>query len=351
MANIHDVAALAGVSISSVSNVINGRVDKMSAKTLARIKSAIEELNYQPNRTAQQLKSGQSKTLGLLVPSTANPMYGELALRIETYAQERYGFRLVLANTHRDRDKELGVLDDFLAYGVRSAIVVSSLEDEEHLQRAALHGMTIVSYDRSMRSDASGTVHYVSQDNFKAGYLAASHLIENGHRNLAFAVPDGRTISRKEKIAGFRARAHQQPGVEISVLVANLRNERDAGLFGDSGLAAVGANIALQVAALKPRCTGIIAVNDMMAIGIISGLSTSGLVVPNDVSVIGMDGLSLAEYSNPGLTTVAVPMNAIAEALVCRAIGSAQDSKMTATTMCFEPKLIARQSVARLSVQ
>src|ERR1700709_1990388 len=133
MTTIHDVAALAGVSASSVSNGLKGRTEKINGETDSRVEAAIQTLNFSPNRVARQLKTGHTPMLGLLVPSTANPMYGQLALNIEAAAQTRFKYRLLLGNTHRDKQQEARMFEDLLSFGVRAVIVVSSLSDERHL--------------------------------------------------------------------------------------------------------------------------------------------------------------------------------------------------------------------------
>ncbi len=152
--------------------------------------------------------------LGLLVPSIANPMYGNIAREIETSAQERHGHRVMLGNTYRNREKETGFFDDLLAHGVRGVIVISSLVDEQHFEAAVRRGLVMVSYDRRATPGAASAIDHVSVDNFEAARLAAAHLIAHGHRRLAFVTATGQTMSRREKIRGFRAAAeHAGPRV------------------------------------------------------------------------------------------------------------------------------------------
>jgi len=342
MATIHDVAALAGVSTSSVSNVLNGRTEKLSAETFSRVEAAIRSLAFQPNRVARQLKTGHTPMLGLLVPSTANPMYGQLALNIEAAAQTRFNYRLLLGNTHRDKRQESRMFEDLLSFGVRAVIVVSSLDDERHLEKAVAHGLAVVSYDRSAGGDAQARVDHVSPDNYQAGYLAADHLIAHGHRRLAFLVPAGKTLSRSEKIAGF----HDRISLCGACLSASVVEGQVSKAFGDSELADLGFTMASQVAAIRSMPTGIVTVNDMLAIGLMSGLNALGLRVPRDVSVVGMDGLPIAGFVNPGLTSIAMPLAEMAGAMVERAIERSTHPDLPPSDFLFQPTLISRQSVA-----
>ncbi len=236
MSTIADVARKAGVSVSTISNVLNGRADRMSAETLMRVEAAITALNYRPNRAAQQLKTGQTPMFGLLVPSIANPMYGMIAREIETAAQERHGHRVMLGNTYRNKDKESGFFDDLLAHGVRGVVVISSLVDERHFEAAVKRGMVMVSYDRRATPGVASAIDHVSVDNFEAAQLAAQHLIAKGHRRIAFATATGYTMSRSEKVRGFFAAA-EAAGVRRDARVIDGSTHSD---YGDSEMADVG---------------------------------------------------------------------------------------------------------------
>lgn len=343
MTTIQDVARHAAVSVSTVSNVLNGRPDRMRAETLARVEAAIEALGFRPNKLAQQLKTGQTPLLGLLVPSMANPMYGFIAREVEAVAQERFDYRLLLGSTYRDKAKEASFFEDLLAHGVRRVIVISSLADEEHFEAAAARGMVVVSYDRRAAPGGRGCVSHVSPDNFEAARLATSHLVSKGHKRLAFATVTGMTMSRSDKIAGFRAAADAAGlGTTVQVLDGGPLNE-----YGDSVIADVGRSMGLRLAAIAQRPTGIVALNDLMALGLMAGLREAGLRVPHDVSVVGMDGLFLAALSNPALTTVELPIREMATTMVERALNGGVDAGAAGDERIFRPtRLIERESVA-----
>ena len=343
MTTIQDVARHAAVSVSTVSNVLNGRADRMRPETLARVEATIEALRFSPSKLARQLKTGQTPLLGLLVPSMANPMYGYIAREIETFAQEQFGHRLLIGSTYRDREKESAFFEDLLAHGVRRVIVISSLADERHFESAVERGMVVVSYDRGATPGQRSKVGHVMPDNFAAGRLATCHLMDQGHRRLAFATVAGMTVSRSAKIAGFHAAA-DAAGLrsQARVLDGGPLNE-----YGDSVIAEVGRAMALQIARLRQPPTGIVALNDLMALGLLAGLRDVGLRVPQDISIVGIDGLFLSALSNPMLTTVALPIRDMAQAMVKRAIRPLADGAAAETDKVFAPlKLIERESVA-----
>lgn len=340
---IQDVARHAAVSVSTVSNVLNGRGDRMRPETLARVRAAIAALGFTPNKMAQQLKTGQTPLLGLLVPSLANPMYSFIAREIETVAQERFGLRLLMGSTYRDPFKEAAFFEDLLAHGVRRVIVISSLVDERHFESAAARGMSIVSYDRRAVPGRSARVGHVAPDNHEAARLATQHLIDKGHARLAFATVSGLTLSRSDKIAGFHAAADAAGLLkQAQLLDGGPLNE-----YGDSVIADVGRTIGLKLASDADRPTGIVALNDLMAIGLMSGLREGGLRVPEDVSVIGIDGLFLSALSNPALTTVELPIRAMALAMVERVMAPQATPPGESAEKVFAPRGLAeRGSVA-----
>ncbi|MBI2771291.1 MAG: LacI family DNA-binding transcriptional regulator [Burkholderiales bacterium] len=343
MTTIQDVARHAAVSVSTVSNVLNGRADRMRPETLARVEAAILALQFRPSKLAQQLKTGQTPLIGLLVPSMTNPMYGYIAREIESLAQELFGYRLLIGSTYRDRDKENAFFEDLLSHGVRRVIVISSLADERHFELAVERGMAVVSYDRGATPGKRSRVGHVMPDNFEAARMATSHLIEQGHRRLAFATVAGMTMSRSAKIDGFFAAA-DAAGLRAGakVLDGGPLNE-----YGDSVIAEVGRATALQIAGAASQPTGIVALNDLMALGLMAGLREAGLVVPQDVSVVGIDGLFLSSISNPGLTTVQLPIPEMARAMVERVMQAPENTDIDEHEMIFKPaQLVQRQSVA-----
>ena len=314
----------------------------MSRETLALVMAAIAALNYRPNRAAQQLKTGHNPILGLLVPSIANPMYGYIAREIETVAQQTYGHRVMLGNTYRSKEIETGFFDDLLSHGVRGVIMISSQLDEQHVDQGVQRGLVAVSYDRPATPGASPSVDHVTVDNAAAARMATEHLIERGHRRLAFVTAAGQTMSRRAKVKGFLAAAKAAGLTDSAQMV---EASMQAG-YGDSEMADLGRMLAARIAADPRRPTGIIAVNDLMAFGLMAGFRDAGLSVPADVSVVGIDGLFLSALMNPGLTTVRLPVPQMARKLVERVIGRMADPSLQPEEFIFQPDLVERDSVA-----
>jgi len=338
MATIEDVARSAGVSISTVSNLLNGRVERMGRDTRTRVEQAIAALGFQPSRAARLLKTGHTPMLGLLVPSIANPLYGALARAIETAAQTNHRYRVVLGNTYRDPAQEASFFDDLLSHGVRGVILVSSLAEEEHLRTAIDRGLVAVSYDRRQSPGDTLRADHVSVDNVEAGRLAAAHLLGLGHRHLAFAMPSGMTTSRRAKIDGINA-AVPRSGGTAEVVAGPAAHD-----YGDTDMAELGRDLAGEIARLRPRPTAVIAVNDLLAIGLIAGLRDHGLQVPADMSVVGFEDIFLSSLIRPTLTSVRFPIAEMAAVMVERLVQRLADSSIPVSEFLYQPALVARES-------
>ena len=341
MANIRDVARHAGVSVSTVSNVLNGRVDQMRKDTLARIEQAMAALQYQPNRAAQQLKTGQVKMLGLLVPSIVNPSFAALVREIELAAKQNYGYQVLLGDTHRQQEEEIRFLDDLLALGIRGVVVASTFYDRPHFRDALKRGLVMINYDeRTLAATGESVlpIDSVSMDNCAAGSMAAQHLIAQGCRRIAFATASGMT-SRANKIAGYR-QALENAGLPAWVIEGKAQFA-----YGDAEMAELGKTLAEQICQSDPRPDGIVALNDMLAIGMISAFQRLGVRVPEDISVVGIDNMFLSELFNPALSSVAPPLREMAVKIVDRLIGRLENPELPVEEFLFAPSLVRRQSV------
>jgi DNA-binding LacI/PurR family transcriptional regulator len=340
MPTINDVAKLAKVSISTVSNVLNGRAGEMSAETLARVKRAVAELGYKPNRTARQLKTGHTAMLGLLVPSLGNPSYGMLAREIETESWSRYGYRVIVANTYREPERERAFLDDMASQGVRGAIIISSLADERHIETPIRKGLVAVSYDSQTRGASPPLLDYVSADNVAGTRLAVEHLVANGHRTIAFLTPEIWTFSRAQKRKGF-LEAAEKAGIRGVIIEGAV-----ASSYADAEMAELGQSLAGRLVDHPERPSAAIAINDMMAIGLIAGLRERGLDLPQGMSIVGMDGISLGAFTAPPLTTVVLPLSDLARTMVDRIMLRLQKPETVPEEFTFMPSILVRGSVA-----
>jgi len=341
---IRDVATLAGTSVSTVSNLLNGRPDRMRPEMVRRIEEAIEQLGYRPNWAARQLKTGFSPIIGLLVPSVANPSHGAMARAVEVAAQAR-GYQVVLGNSLRDPARERQYAEDFFNFGIRGLIVGSSPFDLGHFNDLRRRGLFIAAFDLVTTGEGEElAMDSVSVDNRRAGYLAARHLIELGHRRIGYISGAMPTMSRRDRLDGYRL-ALAEAGIEADAeLIA-----AGAGAIGhdDTHAAEHGRAAAKSLLELADPPTALVALNDMRAVGACAAVRDRGGTVPGDISVSGIDDISLASLLYPGLTTVHQPIEKLSEAAVDILVNRlSSDPSRPPQHLVLQPHLVVRGSTA-----
>lgn len=344
---IADVARLAGVSTSSVSNVLNRRPKRMRHSTNERILRAIEKLGYTPNLAARQLKTGKSKIIGLIVPSVANPFFANFGRQVEEAAL-RHGYQVLLCNSGRNPEREQRYAEELWSSGIRGILFGSSLAQFTHLESLIKRGLHVVAFNRPTQQEDRISIDSFGVDNVLAMKLLTKHLLTLGHRRIAFVSGPIRTVSRLSRLQGYR-RGLQQADVEID---EELVWEGATTNYGDVTTVELGRQGAHQLLTMSNPPTAIVAINDMYAFGVYAGVRDLGLKIPVDVSVTGVDNLILTEIVEPPLTTVEQPVAEIAtlavERLVCRLLDGCSDPPGHRTLM---PKLIVRASTARYQVK
>lgn len=343
MITIADVARLAGVSTSSVSNVLNGRSKRMRSSTEERIRQAIQKLGYTPNLAARQLKTGLSPIIGLIVPNVANPFFGIFARLIEEVALEK-GFQVLLGNSNRDPIREYKYAEVLWGYGVRGIIFGSSLKDFTHLEDLIRKGMHVVAFDRPPQRKDPYIIDSIGVDNVQTMRLITKHLLALGHRRIGFISGPIRTVSRLARLEGYRS-SLEEASVKFD---QELVWEGVTSNYGDVKSVELGRRGTHELLSSANPPTAIIAINDMYAFGVYAGVRDLGLKIPEDVSVTGVDDIVLSEALEPSLTTVRQPMNEIALLTVERLLSRIQETYTGPPEQkVVSPKFIARSSTAR----
>lgn len=340
---IHQVAKAAGVSPSTVSNFLNGRTNRMVPATRERISKTIAELGYRPNRAARQLRTGRTRRIGLIVPSVANPFWGAFAREVEVAALE-VGCSVLLCNSEREPERERHYVEELWDDGVRGIVLCTSLPSLDHFADLIERGLHLVAFDRPAQPDDPPSVVSISIDNSVGGFLATTHLIELGHRRLTFVSGSLRSLNRAGRYSGFRM-ALEAAGLDIQTM-PTWNDEVGSDPFGDVAAAEVGrrAAHALFSGETAPP-TGVVAINDMTALGFCRGLRDLGLHVGTDVSVIGFDDIVLADLYDPPLTTVRQPIAELARLAIAEAISTGAGGT-SGHSVLLRPELIVRQSTA-----
>jgi len=344
---IADVARLANVSVSTVSNMLNGRSSRMRPSTQERILDVINELGYTPNQAARQLKTGHSTIIGLIVPSVANPFYGIFAQHVEAAALAN-GYQVLLGNSSRDPEREKKYAEELWGYGVRGLIFGSSLMDLGHLDNLIVRGLHVVAFERSTQDNDQTLIDSVGIDNNLVSRLAIKHLLSLGHRRIGFLSGPIRTVNRIERLAGYQATL-VEAGIEPDPeLVWDFMP--NSGNYGDAHAFDLGRQGTQELLSRSNPPTAIFAINDMFAFGAYLGARDLGLSIPTDLSVVGMDDIPFTEIVHPTLTTVRQPIAQIAHMAVKRLIARLQGTiKETQDHQILRPQLIVRSSTAPVS--
>lgn len=338
---ISEVARRAGVSITTVSNVLNGRTERMRAETRSRVEAIIVELQYRPNRAAQLLRAGGIHTFGLVVPSVSNPFWGTFASLFEAAAL-KHGYGVLLCNSQRSLEREQAYLEELRNDGVAGVVLGSSLPSAQHLGPLIEAGLHIVTLDRSSQaSDPPGLVD-ISVDNLAGTALVGEHLWALGHRKFGFIAGEAKSINRQERVKGFLQALAQRGIPEQDVYVWPFSRKSR---LKEMDLAETGRRAAQEILrASHGQVTAIATVNDLMAIGAYRGVRDQGLVVGADIAVVGFDDIFLSEVIQPTLTTVHQPLDKMASLAVASLVRMVEGASEAIPSIRLPPKLMIRES-------
>lgn len=337
---IYQVAEAAGVSPSTVSNVLNGRDGRMLPQTRKRVEQAMADLGYHPNRAARQLRTGRSGAIGLIVPSVANPFWGAFARHLEAAALS-HGYHVLLCNSERDPARERAYVDELWADGLRGIVLCTSLPSLDHLADKVAQGLSLVAFDRTTQVGDPDSVVNVSIDNVVGAQLATRHLVELGHRRIAFVSGSLGSINRRERHRGFLEAARTAGLTEAEATTWSGGDDYADLDAAELGRAAIGELLALPA---RRRPTAVLTINDMAALGACAGIRDAGLTVGEDVSVIGFDDIVLAELTTPALTTVRQPLEEMAKTAFEHLHKGLRDGTGTGASLLVRPDLVVRQT-------
>jgi len=328
MVTQEDVAKCAGVSTTTVSHVIN-ETRFVSRELRQRVYQAMEELDYRPNAIARSLRRRESGQIGVIVPDIAYPFLAEVARGIED-AGFRLGYNVVFCSSHQDCDKELACLDLARTRQVDGIVVLGAGPDSEHIGELIERGTPAVSCNRRFPDVPIDTV---IADNERAGFQATRQLLSQGHRRVAcIAGPEEVTIS-VPRLEGYR-----QAMEELGVSVPDRLIVRDD--FGNRG----GFEAMNRLLDLSEPPSAVFACNDLMAMGAICAASKRRLNVPQDVAIIGCDDIAMAAFTNPSLTTVALPKHELGTLAVELLVERIKDRDRPVDEHVLPVRLVMRDS-------
>jgi LacI family transcriptional regulator len=335
-ASIKDVAARAGVSIGTVSNVLN-RPEVVRAATRMRVEQAIDELGFVPNGSARQLKAGRSTIVAYVLLDAGNPFFTDVARGVE-HAVRKEGLSLFLCNTDQDATREDEYLRDLAELRVRGLLITPTDTASAKLLNLRSKGIPVVLLDRVLDDDRR---HWcaVGVDDVHGGDLAVEHLLDGGHRRLCF-VGGPHSIPQVADRQTGAARAIERAGLAPDALTSL----PTTGLGFNDGRLAGERLLGLPT---NRRPTAAFCANDLVALGLLQHLTRAGLRVPDDIAIVGYDDIEYASAAAVPLSSVAQPRyelgRAAAELLLDEARAD-QGADHEHRQLVFAPELIARAS-------
>jgi LacI family transcriptional regulator len=333
--SVKDVAARAGVSLGTVSNVLN-RPERVSATTRERVESAIRELGFVRNESARHLRAGRSRTVAYLVLDATNPFFTDVARGVEEVARDER-WAVFLCNSDDDAAREADYVDLLLEQRVRGVLVTPVDGADRGFPLLRSRGIPVVLVDRS----AGPGWCSVSVDDVEGGYLAATHLVESGHRRIGYVGGPPGIQQVQDRLAGARrAMQEAQLGSDALTLL------QTAALNVAEGRRA-GERLAGLPAARRP--TAAFCANDLLALGLLQELTRQGLDVPGDVAIVGYDDIEFAAAATVPLTSVRQPRHQLGRtaAELLRAESEEPPGEHAHRQVEYAPELVVRQSTTR----
>ncbi|MBP1990848.1 LacI family DNA-binding transcriptional regulator [Paenibacillus eucommiae] len=339
---IHDIAKMAGVSSATVSRVLGNSTYPVSAKLRDKIVKLAEEMHYIPNMIGKQLKTNNNMTIGVIIPTISNPFYASVMLGIEEVARKK-GYHVLLGNSLQDGKIEEAYLTTLFEKQVKGFIISSISDNKKLLMNLIDLGLQVIAIDQKIDLPE---VQQIEFDYRRGGFIATSHLLEQGHRRIAYVSAPLNRPSRQSIYEGFLD-AMQQAGAqddEVLVQIANEEKEIYDGIYEFENGKALTANLM----DLDQPPTAIFACNDLTAFGVMNELVARGLKVPDDVSVVGFDNIEYARMFTPALTTVKQPNYEMGKLACTMLLDKLNDEAGDSMDVLLQPKLIVRDSVGKL---
>jgi LacI family transcriptional regulator len=329
MATIYEVSSLAGVSLATVSRVINNNT-RVSDKTRKKVEDAMLELGYRPNSIAQSLASNRTNSVGILVSELHGPFFGQMMAGIESELRAA-GKHVIITTGHSEEDKEKEGIDFLISRNCDALIVhLEGLNDEYLINLSK--GSTPIYFMSKIIPELKENCIYL--DNELGGYLAAKAIIDKGHTKIAYISGPKFKPDSKDRLTGHK-RALSEHNLAFNKELYFEGDFKETG--GKTGLK--------QFLTKKLAFTALVCANDEMASGAITYAREQGVSLPGELSIIGFDNMNFARHTYPKLTTIDNPVNLMGHMAAKLVLKNVYQHKNLSITHFFEPSLIIRDSV------
>lgn len=331
MANysIKDVAKLSGVSIATVSRVLNKK-GKYSKETEQKVLKVVDEIGYQVNYNAKTLRTKVSRTIGILVPDISNYFFANLVQEIEKSLFEN-SYSTIICNTDRSLEKEKTYLQILENKNIDALIAISGNIDKGFEFSSKHKNIPYICIDREPANLDEST--YISSDHFMGAYQACSHLLNKECKQVAFFGPKKLSPSNKRRFDGF-LKALDDKNLKFS------KNKNHLQISNDIDLEDQVINFLKE----NPELDGIFAINDSLAINLIEILKKNNKKIPKDILLVGFDDIPTCKYTNPKLTSIRQDIKTIANETVKNILEAIDNPKQEKKTILVPTQLIERES-------
>jgi LacI family transcriptional regulator len=331
-ASLRDVARRAKVSTGTVSNVLN-RPEIVAPETLERVHRAINELNFVPNSFVRHLRLDQSRTIGLIVPDISNPFYTEVSRGVED-AANRHNYAVFLCNSDGSPFKEENYISVLLDQRVRGVLIAPAAQPLHGLELLKSNRIGLALLDhKSINSDECS----VSVDHVRGGEIAIQHLVELGHRRIAWITGSDDLRQCADRGRGV-ANAVERAGVDLNIVQLQVLNT------------AQGEEAARKILSLEEVPTAIFCANDILAFGVFRELIHQRIRVPEEISLLGYDDISFAPTAAVPLSSIYQPAYQLGFTATELLVGEFEDPiGHVHQQIVFQPKLVVRASTSKRS--
>lgn len=323
-----DVARAAGVSVTTVSHVIN-RTRVVSPATERAVMAAVAQCGYVPEATARSLRQVGARTIGVAMSAISNVYFGEAVHAIENEAAA-HGFTILLADTHDRTTNEIRVVADFLERGVEAVILAPASDGRDAVAQAARAGVCLTLVDRLV---PGAPVDQVGSENVAPTRELVTHLIDAGHRRIALISGLPGVVTTEERVAGYQ-QALRGSGIRVR-----------PDLIRSGGSDVAGGRSALTALLDLPKPpTAVLVANNLMTIGALQGVRDRGLTVPDDLALVAFDDFPWADVFHPRLTTMAQPTELLGREAVRMVLARLADPGLPPRRVVMPPTFRHRDS-------
>ncbi|MEQ4923297.1 substrate-binding domain-containing protein [Proteus hauseri] len=333
MATIKDVAKEAGVSVATVSRVINNS-PKASRASIDVVNTAMQKLGYRPNAAARALVNQSTQTLGVLVHDVSDPFFGTLVKAVDNIARDA-GKHILVCNGYHDAQDERQSIELLINSRCDGLVIHSKALGDDELLAYANEVKSMVLINRFIPEIAE---RCVALDNYKGAWMATEHLIRQGHSKIAYISSTHNIEDTTQRLAGYKAAL---AAYKIDLPASYIEYGEPEGEGGEKAMT--------HLLTKSIDFTAVVAYNDFMAAGALSVLDENEIPVPEKISVIGFDDVLIARYIHPRLTTVRYPIQMMAEQAATLAIRLSRGEILEQKQRIFSPTLVQRNSVFNLS--